>query len=409
VLLSGADLLGFRSSLAPRLLPLTAGAAVVVVTYLLARQITSRAGAWLAAVLVGTSGSVLWSTAGIAADGPAMVLALGAVALGFAYARRPATSWAVACGLMLGAGLATKALIAPAGLAVAMLLLSRRRPRDFLAAVGSAVVLLFVAALPFGLSDVWDQSVTYHRSSERVETYWGAVDKVVTTLVERDVVLVVAGVVTVIALIVAKTRGGVPAPKLPVRSPGPDVPWLRSPPIVLGAWALAQFVFLIVEPGLWRPHVAHLVAPLALLISLRPPPLVPLLLAIVVVVPWHYDHVQPMLWPDDRDATEAAALEAVRRLPRDAQVITDDPGTVWRAGRRTVPSLADSSIKRIEQGHITRRRIVRAAARPQVCGVLVSTERYRELDLSGALARIGFAARPLGEGGAFYERSDCRA
>ena len=84
-------------------------------------------------------------------------------------------------------------------------------------------------------------------------------------------------------------------------------PFLRRPEVVLGAWAVAQFALLIAEPGLWRPHVAHLDRPIALLVVLRPPPLIPLVVALVVVLPWYYDHVQPMLWPGRLDRAEAAA------------------------------------------------------------------------------------------------------
>src|SRR5260370_8431852 len=115
-LLYVADLVGLRTANAPRVLPLVAGAAVTVVTYAAARRITSRYGALVAAVLVTTSGSILWTTAGIASDGPSLAFAIGAVAVSFGYTETPTTSRAIAAGPLLGAGLPPKALAAPPAL-----------------------------------------------------------------------------------------------------------------------------------------------------------------------------------------------------------------------------------------------------------------------------------------------------
>ena len=97
-LLYVADLVGLRTANAPRVLPLVAGAAVTVVTYAAGRRIASRYGAIVAAVLVTTSGSILWTTAGIASDGPALAFAIGAVAVSFGYTRTPTSSRAVSSG-----------------------------------------------------------------------------------------------------------------------------------------------------------------------------------------------------------------------------------------------------------------------------------------------------------------------
>src|SRR5262245_8954606 len=97
-----ADLVGLRTTNAPRLLPIVAGAAVTVVTYAAGRRITSRFGALVAAVLVTTSGSIVWVTAGIASDGPALAFAIGAVAVSFGYQQDPTSGRAVAAGALLG-------------------------------------------------------------------------------------------------------------------------------------------------------------------------------------------------------------------------------------------------------------------------------------------------------------------
>src|SRR4029453_16255246 len=87
-----ADLVGLRTTTAPRVLPLVAGPALTAVTSAAGRRLTSRYGAIVAAVLVTTSGSVLWTTAGIASDGPALAFAIGAVAVSFGYTQAPTSA-----------------------------------------------------------------------------------------------------------------------------------------------------------------------------------------------------------------------------------------------------------------------------------------------------------------------------
>ena len=147
-----ADLVGFRTANAPRVLPIVAGAAITVVTYAAGRRITSRTGALMAAALATTSGSILWVTSGIASDGPAIAFAIGAVAASFGYKQEPGSGRAVAAGALLGAAVVAKALAAPAGLAVVLLLLSRRRPRDLGYAAAYGVFTFFIIAVFIVLS-----------------------------------------------------------------------------------------------------------------------------------------------------------------------------------------------------------------------------------------------------------------
>jgi hypothetical protein len=396
-LLYVADLVGLRTANAPRVLPLVAGAAVTVVTYAAGRRITSRYGALVAAVLVTTSGSILWTTAGIASDGPALAFAIGAVAVSFGYTETPTTSRAIAAGALLGAG--------PAGLAVALLLLSRRRPRDLAYAVGAAVVVVLGAALPWGLGRVWDQSVVYNRDASRVTSYPGAVTKALHTLVDRDPIVLVAAGLAVVMLVLARI-GWVRAR---ADDSAPDGPLLFRPASVLVLWLAAQFALLVYEPAFWRPHVAFLIAPLALLVALRPPPVIALLIGAAAVMPWYLGNVHPMLWPDPYNRAEQAAVDGLRDLPSGSLAISDEPGFLWRADRLTVPYFDDSSIKRIEQGQITAVKLQNAAAKPNVCGVLVWTSRYGNLDLGPRLAQVGYEVRArYGGPRVLYEKRACR-
>jgi 4-amino-4-deoxy-L-arabinose transferase-like glycosyltransferase len=404
-LLFVADLVGFRTTNAPRVLPLVAGAAVTVATYAGGRRIASRRGAIVAAVLVTTSGSVVFTTAGIASDGPAIAFAVAAVAVAFGYAQSPTTARATGAGALIGAAVAIKALTAPAGLAVALLVLSRRRHRDLAYAVGAAVVVVLGAALPWGLERVWDQSLAYNRDASRLTSYPGALTRVFHTLTDRDpYVLVAAALALLVAAIgaIAWTRATRPASSA-------REPLLFRPATVLVMWLGAELALLVYEPAFWRPHVAHLIPPLALLVALRPPPLVPLLVAAVAVTPWYFSNVDSLLWPDGYDRHEQAAVDALRRTPSNGLVISDEPGLLWRADRLTVPSFDDSSIKRIEQGQITASKLAAAAAKADVCAVLVWTRRYADLDLEPRLSQAGFeeTAR-FGGVRVLYVKPDCR-
>jgi Dolichyl-phosphate-mannose-protein mannosyltransferase len=404
-LLYVADLIGLRTTNAPRVLPLVAGAAVTVATYAAGRKLATRRGAAVAAVLVTTSGSVLFTTAGIASDGPALALAVGAVAVAFGYTQAPSTTRATVAGALIGAAVVAKALTAPAGVAVVLLVLSRRRYRDVAYAVAAGIVIALAAALPWGLERVWDQSVAYNRDASRLTSYPGAMTKAFHTLVDRDpYVLVAAGLALVVAAVIRVGRARPTGDSSDARAPLPF-----RPVTILAVWLGLQFALLVYEPAFWRPHVAHLIAPLALLVALRPPPLIPLLVGAIAVTPWYLSNTNSLLWPDTYSRQEQAAVDALRELPADGLVISDEPGLLWRADRLTVPVLADSSIKRIEQGHITAPKLAAAAAQRDVCAVLVWTRRYADFDLGPRLGNVGYReVVRFGGSRVLYEKPDCR-
>ncbi|MGQ0805813.1 MAG: hypothetical protein ACT4PI_18410, partial [Actinomycetota bacterium] len=336
-----ADAVGLRTENAPRLLPLAAGAAVTVATYAAGRHLTTRAGAVLAAGLVATSGSVLWTTAPITSDGPALALATTAVTLAFGYRARPSTARAVLIGLTLGAALCIKVLVLPAALPIAVLLLGRRRPRDVVLAAGAAVAVGLVVTLPWGFGRVWDQYIEYHRNSARIASHAGAARKVVRTLVERDALVVAAGIAALVAAALPRHRDA-PGNETPA-----DAPPLRLSAGLLGAWAGGVVVLLVLEPAFWRPQLAEVIPALALLAALRPLRST-LVLAVIglAVAPWYLGHARPMLWPGRADADERAAVAGLSDLPADSRGVTDEPGLAWRAGPRVPGQLVDASIKR---------------------------------------------------------------
>ncbi len=447
-LLALADLVGLRTLDGPRLLPVAAGVAAVVATYAIARHLGSRTAAILAAALVATSGSMLYVTGPLSGDGPALAFTLTAVALALRHRARPSTGRAIGVGLAMGAAICVKLIVVPAAVPVGILLLGVG-PRDLLgigprpdtptrwvpgraglralgSAVGAAVAVLVVTVTPWGPGRVWDQSVAYHQDSERLRGYGGNLTTLVQTLAERDpflVLCILVGTGTLLWRMVGR------------RSPGPDDLGPDqlgpggddvAPPLarwIVLPWLGLQVAFLVIEPTMWRPHIAQVIAPLALAAVLLPFPTwrVPawrprawqvVAAVCILLTPWGFSHTRDIVWPDAYPASEAAIVERLRALPSDAMVISDDPGYAWRAERRVPANFVDVSKKRFQQGQLTTAVVGRAAAHRDVCAVLVwSPERLGSLaDLPARLERDGYEVATRLPGTperVLYERADC--
>ena len=147
-----ADVMGLRTINAPRVLSLLAALLLVGATYAAGRAITDRDGAVIAAVLVSVTGTSLWVTGPIAADGAALAFATLTVALALRWRHEITVKRAVWLGLGVGATISVKALLAPAILPVALVLLAGRRIRPILAGAATAdrLPLGAVAALGGG-------------------------------------------------------------------------------------------------------------------------------------------------------------------------------------------------------------------------------------------------------------------
>jgi 4-amino-4-deoxy-L-arabinose transferase-like glycosyltransferase len=391
------DLVGLRTINSPRMLSVASGIVVTIAAYAIARRVTTRARALLAAGLVTTAGSVLWVTAPANADGPALALSVLAVAFALRYRDDPRVRNAVWVGLAAGGAVSIKALSVPAVLIAGLIVLcSHRKVRDAAVAAGTALAVYVVAALPWGIGRVWEQSFAYHDEARRVNTHTGAAEKIWNTLLERDVFVMIAlglAVVTAVVLVVAGRR--------PSRALVVEV-------TALVLWAGLVFALLVWEPAMWRAHIAHLVVPLALLAARRPPPWPVLAVALLLAVPLWIDRNSAILWPGAYSGNDAALVAELQRLPAGALVISDDPGWVWRSDHRPPGGFADVSYQRIDNRQITEDSLVAAARRSDVCGVIVSSPLHfrrfhtlpERLEAEG-YERLHFGAKTL------YRKGDC--
>ncbi len=398
-----ADLVGLRTMDAPRLLAVAAGVLLTVAVYSCARHVTSRGGALLAAALVTTSGSVLWVTVPVNADGPSLALSVLAVAFALRYRERPRLRTAAWVGLAAGAAVSIKALSVPALVIAGLVVLLSNRDlrtgvRDAVVAAGIAVGAYVATALPFGITDVWDQSYSYHQDARRAATHEGAFRKVLDTLWDRDKLVLVALALALIAWIVrfvVRRRAGRPG----------DRP-LTIVVAFLVLWVVMLLALLVWEPAMWRAHVAHLVPPLALLAALQPPPWKVLVIAGVVTVPFALASNTSILWPGGYTGQQAALVRHLETFPSDARFISDDPGLVWRSGHDTPGNFADTSYQRLDDGSITQASLVKAASATDVCGVIVTSPQHfgRLGGLPDALAGHDFHPVQFGAGITLYER-----
>jgi 4-amino-4-deoxy-L-arabinose transferase-like glycosyltransferase len=319
-------------------------------------------------VLVTTTGSILWTTAPLTGDGPAAALTALAVLGAFAWRDEPSSRRAILTGAAMGAALAVKLLVVvaaiPIGLVFALPRDVARRGRDLASAIAAALLVIVAGTLPWGASRVIDQSVTYHTKGPRLETVHQQFNKLVTTLPSRDLPLLVAVAFGLVAGALATRHG---------RRGSPET--TRDVRIAL-AWLVPLLALLILEKNMWRPHIAALTLPLALLVVLRPPPLRWFAAALIFLVPWWAIHLHDILWPAPAHGAEAAVVAQMRALPKGAWVISDEPGLAWRAGRRVPAALVDGSVLRIDEHLVTTPIVARAAGDPRVCAVVVWTSRY---------------------------------
>ena len=450
------DLVGFRTIDSPRVLAVLSGVVIVLGVYWTALQFTDRVGALVAGGLAATSGSLMWVTGPLAADGPALAFVVLTLGLTLRLRDHPTYWRAALVGLSLGATLSTKALEAPVLLPVALVLAApvlnaaRRHSFDVVAVLrglvaGAAATFVFLAiSAPFGFADVWDQSFRYRTDAAADKAPSANAGKLISTLWDRDLVLLLFCAVALAAGVLAYRRtgsarvtehpedassssqrpgNGDAGPDQGAEHPTAQDPpeaaprsgWLPSSRLLVTSWAILSALWLIVVVSpLWRPHVSAMALPLVLLVALYRPPIKVVLIAAICSVPLLVVQLDGLLAPDDYTGAEAEIVAALRELPDGAWVLSDEPGLVWRAGRRTTDDLVDTSMLRVQQGRYTEKSLADAAADPRVCAVVVRSEdRFGYFPGLGDRLRVeGYEVtlRPTTQAGddqRLYVRSDC--
>src|SRR5262249_19167495 len=120
-LLFVGDALGLHARNGPRVAPVLAGIVTPIAVWSSARRLGAGRGvALVAGLLVATTGSMLWTTGPATADGPAAAFTACAVCGALAYRARPSLGRATLAGALFGAALATKPLMFPAIVPVAI-------------------------------------------------------------------------------------------------------------------------------------------------------------------------------------------------------------------------------------------------------------------------------------------------
>ena len=351
-----SDLLGLRTWWAPRLLPVIAGVAATVLVHRIGLRMTDRVGAAIGALLVATSGCLLYSTERIESDGVAIAFAAAAVLVASGSGRRRL----VLATVLLGVAVAVKSLfVAPAALAVVWLVWRRGGWRPALAVGAGAAAVVLAVSVPWGLDAVWHQFVVLHlRAGDGLDV--GANRDLVRRLLRhRDRLLLwtAAAAAGWSALRWAWSR-----PRPGPLEPGPTK--VGDLHVALWLWLLGSVVVLLLHQPLFLQHVCLVVPPAALLVALHRPPLLAVALVVVLLLPAHGaagEWRRTSITPTERDQV---GIDLLRRIePREAKVISDAPALVWFAGRTSPGALVDPSFVRIETGELVTADVVAAAAR----------------------------------------------
>jgi hypothetical protein len=162
---------------------------------------------------------------------------------------------------------------------------------------------------------------------------------------------------------------------------------------------------------MWRPHISELVPPTCLLLAWYRPPLKPTaIVAAAATVFVLITYAGPsLLWAGDYEGDEAVVVETLRDLPDGAVAISDEPGQVWRAGLRTPDNLVDGSALLTDSGRVTADTIAEAAARDDVCAVVVWSDRFGQFEqLPDLLATHGFrVAERFDDPRVLYVKDEC--
>ena len=323
------------------------GAAYVAMSHVAGRG----AGLAAAAILVADP-LYLRQSVTLQADGPALALALCAVAaaaLGREEEGGRRTFAAAAAGALLGVACMVKLLALPAALPLVLLLLPSRA--RLLAAAAGGLVAVATLLVPFAgdLGLLAKQSIGLHvggfaGSLTSLDALW--------SLARWEVALALAG-----ALSVAFHRP-------------------RSALLIAGGWlALAVSALAFIHP-LWPHHLVAVSVPLALLAAPFVASFAARRLVAVGVAGIAAACACVAIVLSQQMPAAGAAVDRLAQLTRPGQeVITDDQFGAALAGRDTPPELVDTSLVRIRSGDLTLAAVESLARRDRVPVLVLASGR----------------------------------
>lgn len=393
------DIVGAGNMRAIRVAMVVSALAIALGTYVIARRVGNRWAALLGGAITGTSVVVLMAAGPVHSDGIALGFAVWAVAVAMGAGRlgrwRP-----VAVGLLIGAAVAVKSLfVVPAGLAILWLFVARRDWRDLGIAAGSAVALGLAVTAPWGFGNVWDQSVQFQLDAPRNRSPSTNLRFARTELWEREgplLVLVAAGAIGAVAGRFLRRR-----PQGAADERATIIVWLV---VTLGLLVFGT------ELGIgFTRFLAFAVPPAVASAVMARPPVLGAALLVLAVVPRHISNNEDVLWKRQLTTVQEEVVNAIEALPRNALVISDEPGLGWVAGRHPPDEFVDPSWARIQSGGLTSSEIAEAARQPEVCAVLFYSERFDWLDSRLPDRLVGYELETdWGDGRRLYVRQECR-
>ncbi len=382
-----------------------------VAVYFAGLEIMDRGRAVLAAALTGSSGVLMWTTGPITSDGTAAAIAITTVTVALVYRRRPSTLTAVMIAVLAGSAFSVKNLLVTPALVIAWLLvrLPQAHPRRASSSPSVRSRSSSPCSLPWGLHDVWTNSIQYHLDKTGEGNRDGNPGKLVTTYLRWSTILVALGIVTLLVRVGSRFAGPVAAKGRPSRPASSDLShsatgdlrksrWERGfgGSRFLWWWAALVLVVILAQDPMFRNHLAALVAPFALLVARYRPSWRTVAVVVVLTIPFQVSQLRELLTPKDYTGDAAVVVDALRKLPDGAWALSDEPGFTWRAGKATAPFWVDPSVLRIESGideiKITEPRLLEAAANPRQCAVVVWAKvRFgRFATLPQGLERLGY-------------------
>jgi len=328
----------------------------IAAAYVASSSLAGRSAGLMAAAILVADPLYLRQSVTVQADGPAVALALCAVAaaaVGRGSHGNRSVAFPLASGALLGLASTVKLLALPALLPV-VLLLAPSRSRVGAAAVGAGLAVS-VVLLPFvgDLGLVARQSVGLHLSGS-AGSLTSAAD--LWSLARWEIPLTIAAGISLV-----------------VHRPRRDL-------LIATAWlglALAALIF--IRP-LWPHHLLVVSVPMALLAAPLVADLAKRRSVLLLVGALAAGGSSVAIVISQQLTTSRSAIDRLAQLTRPGEeVITDDPFGAALADRDTPPELVDTSLVRIRSGDLTLATLERIAARDRIRILVLASGRLVQL------------------------------